>query len=62
MDIKLKKDEMILWNFTLTHNSKTGEFTVYANGAKSFTTTETDEGPAAMLEYFEKWDSEDVAI
>ena len=58
--LKLSNDESILWIFSLKHNWKTKEFTVYANGKESYKTKSAETAPEAMVEYFENWDTEKV--
>ena len=58
----LKKTESLLWTFECVYDYESQIFTIYANGVKSFTTSNTDEAPAAMLEYFENWDTDEVTI
>ena len=56
----LSVNESLLWIFSLKYNHKTKEFTVYANGKKSYTTKKVETAPDAMVEYFENWDTEKV--
>jgi len=62
-EIKInEKNQSHHWQFDIIHNFTKGEFIVYANGKKSFTTKDADDCPEAMKEYFDKWDTNEVEL
>lgn len=59
---ELKPTQSLHWTFHVVHDHTTGEFIIYANGKKSYTTDAVEDCPSAMKEYFENWDTDLVTI